>query len=160
MAPVGPHKTSSRAGGSLTIVRRKSQAAATSCGDFASLAPAATSSSAREAVRFQTVRAKPALMRFIPIGRPIRPRPINPIFLGPAAGSKRSLLECGGREARRYFPQKEETIVAELGGRSSEGDVVCEGIRRSWGAEGRKGTGRASGRSGGGGAERLVGRFG
>src|SRR5713101_7694864 len=77
-------------------------------------------------------------MRFIPIGRPIRPRPINPIFLGPAAGSKTSLLECGGREARRYFPQKEETIVAELGGRSSEGDV-CEGIRRSWGAEGKEG---------------------
>src|SRR5713226_2717052 len=73
-------------------------------------------------------------MRFSPIGRPIRPRPINPIFLGPAAGSKRSLLECGGREARRYFPQKEETIVAELGGRSSEGDV-----RRSWGAEGKGG---------------------
>src|SRR2546425_4013112 len=73
-------------------------------------------------------------MRFMPIGRPIRPRPINPIFLGPAAGSKRSLLERGGREARRYFPQEEETIVAELGGRSSEGDV-----RRSWGAEGKGG---------------------
>src|SRR5713226_8158222 len=134
IAPPVPQRTSSRAGGSLTMVRRKPEAAATSCGDFASLAPAATSSSAREAVRFQTVRAKPALMRFSPIGRPIRPRPINPIFLGPAAGSKRSLLECGGREARRYFPQKEETIVAELGGRSSEGDV-----RRSWGAEGKGG---------------------
>src|SRR5260370_13481556 len=138
MAPLGPHKTCSRAGGSLTIVRRKSQAAATSCGDFASLAPAATSSSAREAVRFQTVRAKPALMRFIPIGRPIRPRPINPIFLGPAAGSKRSLLECGGREARRYFPQKEETDVAEFGGGSSEGEGLRE-RRRAWGAEGRGG---------------------
>src|SRR5713101_3255758 len=94
-------------------------------------------------------------MRFIPIGRPIRPRPINPIFLGPAAGSKRSLLDCGGREARRYFPQKEETIVAELGGRSSEGDV-----RRSWGAEEREDAWRAAGRRSGSGAQRLVVRFG
>src|SRR5438552_18175530 len=81
IAPFEPHKTSSSAGGSLTIVRRKSEAAATSCGDFASFAPAATNSSAREAVRFHTVSECPALMRFIPIGRPIKPSPINPIFL-------------------------------------------------------------------------------
>src|SRR6266581_3737171 len=95
-------------------------------------------------------------MRFMPIGRPIRPRPINPIFLGPAAGSKRSLLECGGREARRYFPQKEETIVAELGGRSSEGDV-CE---RSGGLGALRETKNTRRASGGSGAERLVARFG
>jgi len=37
------------------MVRRKFEEAATSCGDLASLAPAAASSSAREAVRFQIV---------------------------------------------------------------------------------------------------------
>src|SRR5437667_10044870 len=98
-------------------------------------------------------------MRFIPIGRPIRPRPINPIFLGPAAGSKRSLLECGGREARRYFPQKEETIVAELGGRSSEGDV-CERSGGLGQLRETKNTRRDCGRRSGSGAEWLVARFG
>src|SRR5947207_1691438 len=48
IAPQLPQSTSSRAGGSLTMVSKKSAAAATSPGDFASLAPAATSSSARE----------------------------------------------------------------------------------------------------------------
>src|SRR2546423_8281073 len=103
IAPFEPHKTSSSAGGSLTIVRRKSQAAATSCGDFASLAPAATSSSAREAVRFHTVREYPALMRFIPIGRPIRPSPINPIFFLLADDSKTDLLELAGAKRACAF---------------------------------------------------------
>src|SRR6266478_4413836 len=94
MAPPGPQRTSSRAGGSLTMERRKSAAAATSCGDFASVAPAATSSSAREAVRFQTVREWPALIRFMPMGRPIRPRPMNPISLGAPADSKECLLKA------------------------------------------------------------------
>src|ERR1700681_125859 len=101
MAPLGPQRISSRAGGSLTMVRRKSEAAATSCGDLASLAPAATSSSAREAVRFQTVREYPALMRYMLMGRPIRPRPMSPIFLGAAADSKEGLLESDVREERR-----------------------------------------------------------
>src|SRR5215472_5563702 len=79
MAPAEPQRTSSSAGGSLTMVRRKSEAAATSWGDLASLAPAATSSSAREAVRFQTVSGWPALMRFIPMGRPMRSSPIRPM---------------------------------------------------------------------------------
>src|SRR5579859_311560 len=73
-----PQRTSSSAGGSLTIVISTSDAAATSCGEPPSLAPAATRDSAREVVRFQTVRAKPAFKRFRPIGRPIRPSPISP----------------------------------------------------------------------------------
>ena len=96
IAPFGPHKTSSNAGGSLTIVRRKSEVAATSCGDFASFAPAATRSSAREAVRFHTVREYPALIRFMPMGRPIKPRPINPIFLVFAEDSKEASLNLAG----------------------------------------------------------------
>src|SRR6266478_75820 len=123
MAPVGPHKTSSNAGGSLTMVRRKSEAAATSCGDFASFAPAATSSSAREAVRFHTVREYPALIRFTPMGRPIKPRPINPIFLVFAEDSKRGLLEFGGRNASLRAPQNEETIVAESQSGSGEANI-------------------------------------
>src|SRR3989440_9640731 len=114
IAPFEPHKTSSSAGGSLTIVRRKSAAAATSCGDFAGFAPAATSSSAREAVRFHTVRECPALMRFMPMGRPIKPSPINPIFFVPAEGSKGGLLELAGAlPAPLISEEKEDTIVAE-----------------------------------------------
>src|SRR5437899_9904774 len=56
----------------------------------------------------------------MPMGQPIRPRPINPTFLGPAVGIKRDLLESGERQARRYFPQTEDKIVAELRGASSE----------------------------------------
>src|SRR5712691_6678713 len=52
-------------------------------------------------------------MRFRPMGRPIRPSPINPIFLRPRADSKSGLLENRGRKTRRYFLQKEDTIVAE-----------------------------------------------
>src|SRR6266852_8181491 len=114
MVPLGPQRTSSRAGGSLTMVRRKSEEEAASRGDFASVAPAVTSSSARAAVRFQTVREYPALMRFMPIGRPIRPRPINPIFVWPTAGFKRGLLDGGERKAQMYCAQNEEKIVAEL----------------------------------------------
>src|SRR6266404_5396916 len=106
IAPFEPHKTSSSAGGSLTIVRRKSEAAATSCGDFASFAPAATSSSAREPVRFHTVREYPALIRFLPIGRPIKPSPINPIFFVPADDSKGGLLELAGPMQACAFLEK------------------------------------------------------
>src|SRR5947199_6056205 len=109
-APFELHKTSSSAGGSLTMVRRKSEAAATSCGDFASFAPAATSSSAREAVRFHTEREYPALMRFMPMGRPIKPSPINPIFL-PADDSKGGLLELAvAIQACAFLTKKEDTI--------------------------------------------------
>src|SRR5260370_2619215 len=59
-------------------------------------------------------------MRFMPIGRPIRPRPMIPIFLEAAADSKEYLLESDGREARQCYGQKEETIVTELRPGSSE----------------------------------------
>src|SRR5580658_2021208 len=75
-----PHSTSSRAGGSLTMVISTSAFAAASRGERTSVAPAATSSFARDAVRFQTVRGYPAFNKFMPIGRPIKPRPIKPIF--------------------------------------------------------------------------------
>src|SRR5712692_2558290 len=128
IAPWGPHKTSSSAGGSLTMLRRKSEAAASSWGDFASPAPAATSSSARAGVRFHTVTGYPAFNRFMLMGRPIKPSPINPM-----AGFKEGLLRSGRREARRYSAQKEETIVAELPSGSSEQEA-CTDLRQSWGA--------------------------
>src|ERR1700682_1939916 len=76
--PSAPQSTLSNAGGSLTMVISTSDSAATSLGDFASFAPIATSSLAREAVRFHTVREWPAFRRFMPMGWPIRPRPISP----------------------------------------------------------------------------------
>src|SRR5580700_2849910 len=78
--PAPPQRTPSRAGGSLTMVMSTSDELATSSAELASLAPAATSDSAREAVRFQTVKEYPAFKRFNPIGRPIRPSPIKPTF--------------------------------------------------------------------------------
>src|SRR5882762_3114700 len=70
-------------------------------------------------------------MRFMPMGRPIRPRPMSPIFLGAAADSKECLLESDVREARRCCQRKEETIVAELrGGSSEEGESTTNWIRR------------------------------
>src|SRR6267143_716719 len=70
-------------------------------------------------------------MRFMPMGRPIRPRPINPIFLGAAADSKECLLKSGVREARRCCRQKEETIVAELRcGSSEDEESTTDWIRR------------------------------
>jgi len=56
-----------------------SEAAATSTGDPAHAAPAATTSAAFSRVRFQTVTGKPALKSAWLIGRPIKPIPINPI---------------------------------------------------------------------------------
>src|SRR2546427_12226091 len=53
-------------------------------------------------------------MRFMPMGRPIRPSPINPIFLWPVGDSKRALLNPDVREAHQPLAQKEEMIVAEL----------------------------------------------
>src|SRR6266478_4726816 len=154
MAPFEPHKTSSSAGGSLTIVRRKSEAAATSCGDFASFAPAATSSSAREPVRFHTVREYPALMRFMPMGRPIKPSPTNPIFLVPAEGSKGGLLEIGGRNGRLQVTQKEETIVAESQSRSREANISngSGGFGSTGEREDARGAAGGSSRSGGDGS--------
>src|SRR5579859_1694183 len=91
--PSAPHNTLSSAGGSLTIVSRTSEAAAASFGEIASFAPKATSSSAREAVRFQIVSAWPALRRLAPMGCPIKPSPINPtLILELAADSTGSLL--------------------------------------------------------------------
>src|SRR5260370_21621271 len=78
-------------------------------------------------------------MRFMPMGRPIRPRPINPIFLGPRTGSTKVLLENGGRKPRRYPHEKEDTIVTESMGGSCEGGARVR-FRRSWrgGGEGRR----------------------
>jgi hypothetical protein len=94
--PSFPHRTLSSAGGSLTIVSRISDAAATSLGDVASVAPMATNSLAREVVRFHTVSANPALNKFIPIGWPIKPRPIRPTFGLEVAAESTEVSSTGG----------------------------------------------------------------
>src|SRR5271155_1713324 len=78
ITPFAPQKTSSTAGGSLTIVSSTSLAAATSRGLAPHFAPAAIKSSARLFVRFQTVRGNPAFSQLRPMGLPINPSPINP----------------------------------------------------------------------------------
>src|SRR5260370_21595459 len=69
-------------------------------------------------------------MRFMTMGRPIRQRPINPIFLGPRTGSTKVLLENGGRKTRRYPHEKKDTIVTESMGGSCEGGARVR-VRRS-----------------------------
>src|SRR5205085_9784297 len=107
-APQGLQRTCSRAGGSLTMVRRKSQVAATSWGDLANLAPAATSSSARAGVRFQTVSEWPALMRFMPMGRPIKPRPMSTMCF--AGEFKRDLLDDGLASRASVLPNERRLL--------------------------------------------------
>src|ERR1700692_3636220 len=58
-----------------------SELAARYRGYDASFAREATSSSARDAVRFQTVSGNPAFNKFMPMGLPISPRPISPTFV-------------------------------------------------------------------------------
>src|SRR5438132_261141 len=95
-------------------------------------------------------------MRFMPMGRPIKPSPIKPIFLLPADDSKGGLLElAGAMQACAFSQEKEDTIVAEsqlesragnLSNRSGGLGAMCEG----------KNTGGAAGGSGGRRAERLI----
>src|SRR3982074_3595528 len=87
-----------------------SELAASSRGDCASFAPVATSSSARDAVRFQTVNGKPAFNKFIPMGLPISPRPISPTFgCGPTGFTKTSALL---KRISSDFVQATKSIVA------------------------------------------------
>src|ERR1700733_5687191 len=76
--PSVPQRMLSSAGGSLTMVMTKSEAAATARGDSAQRAPSCKRSSALLAVRFQTVSGNPALSKLRPMGLPISPSPISP----------------------------------------------------------------------------------
>src|SRR2546422_1089426 len=99
-------------------------------------------------------------MRFMPMGRPIRPSPINPIFLWPVGDSKRALLNPDVREAHQPLAQKEEMIVAELqagGGRRAGlwGVLSCFGTMVE-----RQNARSAASRRGGSGAVGLGRGFG
>src|SRR5258708_21281271 len=62
-------------------------------------------------------------MRFKRMGRPIRPSPINPIFLGRRTGFKKSLLENGRRTTGPFLASDKQIIVTELRGGSSEAGI-------------------------------------
>src|SRR6266511_1960359 len=74
---------------SATMVMETSTAAASPAGSSATVTPiSAPRSSALARVRFQTVTGKPAATRFLTIGVPIRPRPMNPTRIcAPPSGS-------------------------------------------------------------------------
>ena len=63
-----------------SIVTITSASAIASAAVGAVLAPASTKGAARSALRFQTVRSKPAAIRLRDIGAPIKPVPIRVIF--------------------------------------------------------------------------------
>src|SRR5436190_15283506 len=82
------------------MVIRMSAAAAASFADAARRAPAATSESARDAVRFQTTRGNPALRRLWAMGRPIRPSPMKlTVGCGTIASGKKEFERVAGGEA-------------------------------------------------------------
>src|SRR2546425_4040437 len=91
-------------------------------------------------------------MRFMPMGRPIRPSPINPIFLWPVGDSKRALLNPDVREAHQPLAQKEEMIVAELQAGGDRGGGLRGVLNCFWAMVERENAGRAASRSGGSGA--------
>ena len=76
--PSGPASTSRTSGESGTMVTITSHCPATSAGDAAARAPAATSASTGPRLRLCTTRGNPALSRFSAIGFPIKPSPMNP----------------------------------------------------------------------------------
>ena len=76
--PSGPSRTRSTSGESGSIVTMRVARRATSAGDAARAAPAATSSSTGPWLRLWTTRLNPFLMRFLAIGRPMTPSPMNP----------------------------------------------------------------------------------
>ena len=80
ITPSGPRITSSTSGESVSMVMVTSLAAAASAAEPARFAPAATSSSIRDAVRFHTVTSYPAFSRFLLMGLPMMPSPTNPIL--------------------------------------------------------------------------------
>src|SRR5258708_34730704 len=86
-------------------------------------------------------------MRFKPMGRPIRPSPINPIFLGPRTGFKKSLLENGRRTTGPFLASDKQIIVTELRGGSSEAGiwVASQFSRSSQAVLGRWEKGRMTG---------------
>ncbi len=79
MMPSLPSATSSTSGEFGSIVMRTSDCAATSRGVPADFAPAPTSSSTGPRLRLWTTSGYPALRRFLAMGRPMIPRPMNPI---------------------------------------------------------------------------------
>ena len=77
--PFGPCTTSRTSGVSATIMMMMSLRLATSLGDAPTFAPACATSAVLLCVRFQTVTSYPAATRCFAIGRPMIPRPMNPI---------------------------------------------------------------------------------
>jgi hypothetical protein len=90
ITPASPVITCSTSPVSGSIVMVTSLASATSVGFVAAAAPAATSSSTGPGLRECTVNSNPAVSRLLAIGRPMMPRPMNPIrspmaWLSPAS---------------------------------------------------------------------------
>ena len=97
MMPLGPSATCSTSGELGSIVISTSHWPATSLGEAAALAPAFTISSTGPRLRLWTTSEYPALMRFRAMGRPMIPRPMNPMTCGmsPPARTAQAPLRQG-----------------------------------------------------------------
>jgi hypothetical protein len=90
--PSGPSSTRSTSGESGTIVKMRVACRATSAGELARAAPAATTSSTGSGLRLCTTSGNPAFNRFFAMGRPISPSPMNPIVSAMARSIVRAEL--------------------------------------------------------------------
>ena len=125
-SPFGPSATSSTSGEFGSIVMIRSPAArATAAGESAVFAPSPASSWTAAWLRLLTTTAWPAFRRFLTMGRPMIPSPMNPI--GPcmtSVSSQSSLagdLEAGLPRPRRGV----ERVDYKNGGGRVKGRVPC-----------------------------------
>ena len=104
-SPFGPSATSSTSGEFGSIVMIRSPAArATAAGESAVFAPSPASSWTAAWLRLLTTTAWPAFRRFLTMGRPMIPSPMNPI--GPCMTSVSSQSLAGDLEAGLPRPRR------------------------------------------------------
>ena len=117
--PAGPAITASTSGVSGTIVMMMLACDATSAGELAAMAPAATSSVTAGVLRLNTTTEWPLASRCLAMGRPITPRPMKPTFsdmvprsIGGQSICRRAEHSGGGHYQRR-------DAISQLAGRPS-----------------------------------------
>ena len=93
--PSGPSSTSSTSEVAVTIVMTTSECDASSAAVEEKEAPASSSGAARSGRRAYTRSGYPASSRWSAIGRPITPRPMNPIFIIHLNRPRRHMCLCG-----------------------------------------------------------------
>ena len=109
--PFSPRMAASESAESGTIVMTIGAEAATSAEDEAGFAPSVTISSMAEPTTSKTVSEYPAVMRFLTMGRPMIPRPMNPI----SPPDMMCLLNEGFQLSEGFRPVLKVSLRLDLG---------------------------------------------